>query len=179
MRLRVDRAIAYRKVHQTYFGGDQTTESSSIDSGHTHFISVLERVREILGPRMTIESDLGGTSRKRDDLKLENSEASSSRNAYRYLEVEQVSETFLNHERPETLSPNKGKNHEDVRYQAECLSKAEEQFYGAQDLLNSVWEIQDWLRRLWKMYRHDQIDLHGASVTTNTAIIMVRQLQEN
>jgi hypothetical protein len=179
MRIRIDRAIAYRKEHQTYFGGDQTTDSSSIDNGHTHFISVLERVREILGPRMTIESDLGGTSRKRDDLKLENSEASSSRNAYGYLEVEQVSETFLNHERPENLSPRKGKNREDVRYQAECLSKAEEQLYGAQDLLKSVWEIRDYLRRLWKMYRHDQIDLHAASVTTNTAIIMVRHLQEN
>jgi hypothetical protein len=39
-------------------------------------------------------------------------------------------------------------------------------------------QILDYVRSLWQAYAYDQLDLVAASVTANTAIDMVRRLEE-
>ncbi|KAG9962257.1 hypothetical protein KCU61_g4962, partial [Aureobasidium melanogenum] len=175
---RINRAIEYRKGHQRHFKADSSVEPSPGGDGHAYFISVLERVREILSPRMPAESATKLLSRTMNDLSLKQTDKKRSQNAYQELEIEQVSEEFLRGSLPENQDPRSNQVEKNVRYRAESLPKAEEQFYGAHDLLISIWEVRDYLVRLWKMYRMGHIDLHAAALTTDTAITIVRNLQE-
>ena len=64
-------------------------------------------------------------------------------------------------------------------YEAEQLQSAEEQYLAAYCLFQDVSRIRASLGATWKNYQEGGIDLVAASITTNTAIDLVRSIEQD
>jgi hypothetical protein len=99
-------------------------------------------------------------------------------NAFAGLTLKEPSDKFLNAPTPEKVQlPIEADD--GARYQAERLQKIGEQYLAAHCLLADISSIRSHIKSLWTMYRDGQIDLHSVSVTTNTAVELVRGMQED
>ncbi|KAJ3173682.1 hypothetical protein HDU88_002771 [Geranomyces variabilis] len=171
------RAIRVRKSCAEWFATlrNNCSEKQEADSGHWHFIQVLEEVVAMLTPlKRTDEpaavpaaspepaSDTGG-----DEMGLEN--------RYALLDVDELEEDDESSGLPEAdsketvyeIQPEKeGEKDEGVIFTLYCLF---------QDLHN----IREFLHETWKAFRVGQLDLITASVTTNTAVDLVRNIQDD
>ncbi|KAI4737700.1 hypothetical protein E4T50_11819 [Aureobasidium sp. EXF-12298] len=150
----LDRAIAFRKEHNASFKNIKlATETSSDIDSHAHFIFVLER--------------------RATENKARN------QNAFEALEVEELSDKFLNASLSENVSKHNSRTAERIRYQAESMNKADEHIIAGFILINSIHKIRKHIKGLWEAYINKDIDLHATAISTNTAIEIVRHLQED
>ncbi|THZ80312.1 hypothetical protein D6C84_07552, partial [Aureobasidium pullulans] len=169
----LNRAIALRKKHNSWFG------HSSKDDGHNFFLGVLERVRETLKSRMlsdTVDDLMTRPSASSDTKSIDTGHIG---NAFAGLTLEESSDEFLNAV-PSTSAANAPAEADDgARYQAERLQKVEEQYLAAHCLLADINTIREHIKQLWGMYRDGLMDLQSVSITTNTAVELVRHMQED
>ncbi|THZ32733.1 hypothetical protein D6C89_00239 [Aureobasidium pullulans] len=176
----LNRAIAFRKDHNDWFSRNEDKDTSSANESHAHFISVLERVRQILAPHMATGVAHEAVKRSFKDMGLKKSTEPRTNNLFEDLEVEESSEEFLDAPVSENVASSTTKTGGNIRYQAERLSKAEEKVIAQSCLLEAVADIRAFIKGLWQRYRdREQMDLMAAAVTTNTAIEMVRMLHED
>lgn len=176
----LNRAIAFRKEHNDWFGRNEDEGTSAANESHARFISVLECVRQILAPHMATDIAQEAVKRSFKDMSLEESTEPRANNLFEDLEVEEPSEEFLNAPVLANVASSTTKASINVRYQAERLSKAHEKAIAQSCLLEAVADIRAFIKGLWQRYRDkEQMDLMAAAVTTNTAIEMVRKLHED
>ncbi|KAH0360594.1 hypothetical protein KCU65_g9307, partial [Aureobasidium melanogenum] len=174
----LDRAIAFRKEHNACFKNTKlATETPSDVDSHAHFVSVLERVRHILRPCMAEKTGAAPLNQSQAKSKRATENKARNQNAFEALEVEELSDDFLNASLAENTS--KHKSEKNIRYQAESMTKYDEHLIAGLILLHSINKIRKHIECLWKAYLKKDIDLHAAALSTNTAIEIVRHLQED
>lgn len=135
----LDRVIAFRKEHNTWFKNTKLATAAPADGdSHAYFISVLEHVRHILRPHMA--ERIRTQSMKESLANSEQSKNATPRNdnAFEALEVEELSDTFLNASISETVPECESDPSAHVRYRAESLRKKDEHFIDTVFLLESI-----------------------------------------
>ncbi|KEQ58310.1 uncharacterized protein M437DRAFT_59780 [Aureobasidium melanogenum CBS 110374] len=172
----LDRAIALRRKHNSWFSN---AEKCSKDDGHNFFLGVLERVRETLKSRMPSDTVDDRMTRRPVGSTTKSSDKGHIDNAFAALSLEEPGDEFLDAPPPEKVTGIPVKLDDNSRYEAERLQQAEEQYLAAHCLLADVNAIRACIKSLWIMYRNGQIDLQSASITTNTAVELVRHIQED
>ncbi|CAD0096497.1 unnamed protein product [Aureobasidium mustum] len=172
----LDRAITLRRKHNSWF---KDADQSSMDDGHNFFLGVLERVRETLKSRLPTDTVDDPMTRFSTSSITKSSDQSHTVNAFAALALEEPSDKFLNTPPPKKATEHPAEVDNNSRYKAERLQKAEEQYLAAHCLLADIDSIRAYIKSLWTMYRDGQIDLHSASITTNTAVELVRHMQED
>lgn len=169
----LNRAIVLRREYHEYSRGrDPVDQLNGSDEGHSYFVGVLERIREILKPRMPSDSLEGFVTRPNRDS--ESQTASELSNRFADLDVQQPSQDFIN---APDVSPAPSAELQ-PRYEAEPLDGLEEQYFAAHCLFQDVKKIRAFLRQLWTSYL-EGMDIVAISVTTNTAIDFVRSLEQD
>ncbi|KAH0162105.1 hypothetical protein KCU67_g6084, partial [Aureobasidium melanogenum] len=176
----LDRAIAFRKEHNASFKNIKlATETSSDIDSHAHFISVLERVRHILRPYMAEKAGAALSKQSQAHSRRATENKARNQNAFEALEVEELSDKFLNASLSENVSKHNSRTAERIRYQAESMNKADEHIIAGFILINSINKIRKHIKGLWEAYINKDIDLHATAISTNTAIEIVRHVQED
>ncbi|THY21829.1 hypothetical protein D6D01_06366 [Aureobasidium pullulans] len=177
----LNRAIDFRRKHNEWFRQIDTDDASTDGNNtHAHFISVLERVRDILKPIMAPESAQALPKKQSTTAGRKPCVNSRMRNAFEGLDLEEPSEDFLKTQPSERFANQIAISGEEVRYKAERLSKRSEKVLATCILMATINSIRVYICKLWILYQDKQgIDLHAAAITTNTAIEMVRNLQED
>lgn len=176
----LDRAIAFRKEHNASSKNIKlATETSSDVDSHAHFISVLERVRHILRPYMAEKTGATLSKQSQAHSKRATENKARNQNAFEALEVEELSDKFLNASLSENVLKHNPRTAERIRYQAESMNKADEHIIAGFILINSINKIRKHIKGLWEAYINKDIDLHATAISTNTAIGVVRHLQED
>lgn len=172
----LDRAIALRRKHNSWFSD---AGRSSNDDGHTFFLGTLERVRETLRSRMPSNAVDDPFTRPPAGPATKSSDRSHIGNIFAGLTLEEPSDEFLNAAPLKKAQELSAKVDDGTRYQAERVQKIEEQYLAAHCLLAEISSIREYIKSLWTLYRDGQMDLHSASITTNTAVELVRRMQED
>lgn len=169
----LDRAINLRKQHSAWSreqdvldGANQYSNQADADVGHSYFLSILERTREILRPRMPSGMVDDFLSKSSGDDQI----SSQMGNNFANLDIQEPSQAFLD-------APNVENTFASPRYEAETLHTLEEQYLAAHCLFEDVSHIRGFIGRLWTDYLNG-MGLVAASITTNTAIDFVRSLEE-
>ncbi|MCJ1470221.1 hypothetical protein MMC07_008866 [Pseudocyphellaria aurata] len=178
----LNRAIELRGQHnaQSREGNDpdDASKRAVADETHSYFMAILERTREILKPRMppgmigdvlcAPSLELGGLGEKA---------TAQTRNMFDKLDIQEPSQEFL--DTPDVTPAPTPISSNEHRYTAETLHSPEEQYLAAQCLFQDVRQTRGFLRRLWTMYRESRFELTAASITTNTAIGFIRELEQD
>ena len=175
----LDRAIALRRRHRTWFTGDRSSEEpSDADESHAYFLGVLEHTREILKPRMPTETVDDVLTKSLSEVSIgEGLRNGHLGNMFEGLDVEEPSEAFL--KSPGYSPEPKTKAEEPPRYQVETAKSPEEQYLAAHCLFSDLRRIRIFLRVLWAQYKQHDFELVAVSITTNTAIDFVRRMEED
>ncbi|KAL8772294.1 MAG: hypothetical protein Q9209_002506 [Squamulea sp. 1 TL-2023] len=181
----LDRAIQLRTLHNEA-SRQENSESKATnrkisDKTHSYFLGILERVREILRPRMPPDSSSDVLSEPFEGLKVDNESpkpqlSEQSGNVYEHLELEEPSQDFV--DTPAVIRAAGADPNDEPRYEAEVIQSFEEKYIAAHCLFQDIRNICSFLRTLWTNYREKMIELAAASVTTNTAINLVRDMEE-
>ncbi len=181
----LDRAISVRKRHlgwwhnQSDKNKDTDKENEQANETHGYFIVVLDKVRDILQPRMPTERPKSPSSAPSGGaLTSEDSATGQSANLFESLNVEEPSDAFLNFE-PSPLD-RKPFSTPQVQYGVkQAPDSLEEVYFAVECLLEDFFNIRQYLRQVWDGYRQRRVDLIAASITTNTAIDFARYLHED
>ncbi|KAH6652650.1 hypothetical protein BKA67DRAFT_518867 [Truncatella angustata] len=162
----LDRLI---KVRGTF--GDQLAEhgdapNTAAQARHSFFVGVLEKVKEVLKPRVQ-------GSPKGDKASASTEEVS---NRFAGLSVYEPSEEFLN--APELERPKQPSNDSTV-YEAEPMTSYEDVMYAVGFMVNDLNKIRSRIDWIWSNYKTGIFDLAAAAVATNTAIDLARKIIED
>jgi hypothetical protein len=173
----LDRAIVLRQRHNTWWYGRETEEETSdqaiSNDSHNYFVGILEKVREVLRPRMKPELLRDSLVRPPGTEGLDDGNLA---NIFQQLDVEEPSEAFLNATTaPSTIQASK----QEVQYEAEPLNDLEEVYLALHCLINDLQNIRKFIRQVWAGYKNRSFDLVAASITTNTAIDFARRMEED
>ena len=169
----LNRAITLRKDHALWFQASQTA-----DDGHNFFIGILEQVKERLKPLFSSQPvEVRNVTESLRELKVQPSDRAHIGNPFKYLDLEEPSEAFLNAPPASTTSGSTPRR--TGQYRAERLQTTAEQDFAAHCLLNDVKNIREFISELWVRYRARKIELHVASMTTDVAIEIIRRKQED
>jgi len=173
----LNRAIDLRKQHSDWFKGPKGSDGPSdrvndADQSHSYFLDILEQTRAILEPRMPLEVIDDFLSEPNGDP--ERPKANELSNKFADLDIQEPSEAFVN--APNVVS--EPKSISNSRYEAETVHSIEEEYLAAHCLLQDVRKIRFFLRQLWKIHQ-EGMDITAVSVTTNTAIDFVRNLERD
>ena len=173
----LDRAIDLRKQHNEWFkkpkeSDKHSGEMSDTTEGHSYFLKILQQTREILKPRMQTDAMNDFLAKPKGDP--ERQKASELSNRFNDLHVHEPSQAFL--EAPDVVpQPKPGL---EPRYESETVHTLEEQYLAAHCLFQDIRNIRSFLCQLWKQYQQG-LDIVAISVTTNTAIDFVRNLEHD
>ncbi|KAG6035632.1 hypothetical protein E4U41_005999 [Claviceps citrina] len=132
---------------------------------HTHFVGVLEKVRQVLSPLMPTETS--------DETTSQTSELS---NRFANLVVFEPSSEFLN--APDFERPKQTQD-DPSRYESEPMDSLEEAFFALTALVNDMNQVKSQVRWIWSNYNNGMFDLAAAAIATNTAIDLVRNMTED
>ena len=159
----IDRAIAIRQSH----GERISRNCKEADEGHTFFITILKRVRDILSPQMPPTP--ASCQESRPGPKGESSKR------FNGLEVEEPSEEFLR--APSTVSkwPDPQAS---LRYEAERAG-LDEALFAVFLILEDYDKSYTLVCESWQGYREGTLDLVSVSLMTNTAIDLARRLEDD
>lgn len=172
----LNRAIDLRTQHNEYSRAQNSSEASNdqsnnSDARHSYFLGILERTREILKPRMPVMSK-DFLSKPTGDP--ERQSARELDNRFASLDIQEPSQAFT--DAPDVVPTPKTKV--EPRYEAETLHSLEEQYTAAHCLFQDVKNIRSFLRQLWTSYLQG-VDIVAISLTTNTAIGFIRNLEQD
>ncbi len=170
----LNRAINLRRQHCDWSreqqGAGKPTDQVK-DEGHWYFLGILERTREILKSRMPSDMVDDFLSKPIGDQT-----SSQMSNVFANLDIQEPSQAFIDAPDREPAAANASIS--TPRYEAETLHSLEEQYLGAHCLFEDISKIRDFVGRLWANYQ-EGMDLVAASITTNTAIDFVRNLEQD
>ncbi|KAL8915636.1 MAG: hypothetical protein Q9172_006818 [Xanthocarpia lactea] len=174
----LNRAIELRSLHNDWSRTQQSSFES--DDAHSYFLGILERTREVLRPRMPVVDDsISGTfaSLSLAAGRPNTQSAEPAGNIFDHLKLEEPTQAFL--DAPEVVQANHARPSNEPRYEAEVVQSPEEKYLAAHCLFQDIRNIRSFLRALWANYRDHQVDLVAASITTNTAVDLVRGLESD
>ncbi|KAJ5084607.1 hypothetical protein NUU61_009186 [Penicillium alfredii] len=163
----LDGAISLRQSLNNQFS---TSTIQSSQDGHGYSIGILEHVRRVLCPLMPMPSERAGNHFSCSYGTPEERLA----NKFNLLGIQEPEEEFLqtsdaakaSHAVPET------------DYEAELLRDADEARFAFHLLLQDANKLRNVIFETWVGYRLGIFDLVSASLTTNTAIDLVRGIEE-
>lgn len=175
---RLLRAINLRKQHAVE---KQDTGELLPGSGESHgyFLGILERVMEILKPRMSSSLIDDPLTRPESDLRSrtqDQEDAEGLRNMFDGLDVDEPSQTFL--DAPDIKPEVKKEFMDGPTFEAESVSSMEEEYLALHCLFQDISHIRSLVKQLWQNYK-EGLDLVAISITVNTAIDFVRSLGED
>lgn len=178
----LNRAIELRSQHNSWFreqnASDKPIEEVKADENHSYFLGILERTLEILRPHMPSDmiNDLLCEPLSELGVNEDPGEKTTSqiRNIFDSLDVQEPSQEFL--ARPGVSVPRSTTEH---RYKAKVVHSLEEQYLAAHCLFQDLRNLRSFLRQLWASYRTGETNLVAASITTNTAIDFVRDIEQD
>ncbi|KAI4124713.1 MAG: hypothetical protein LQ338_004661 [Usnochroma carphineum] len=181
----LNRAIALRAQHndwsrQSRSGDDKETRINA-DATHSYFLGVLDRVREILRPRMPAKRV---TDEAEDPVRDKSATMSASieehdevSNRFDMLDLEEPSQSFL--DAPGVSQKPKAETLTEPSYEAETDQSREEKYLASHCLFQDIRNIRSFVRHLWNNYKEHKLSLVSVSVATNTAIGLVRDMEED
>ncbi|KAL8868404.1 MAG: hypothetical protein Q9174_005015, partial [Haloplaca sp. 1 TL-2023] len=182
----LDRAINLRKGHNESSRDTKTTGKAAdqlkSDETHSYFLGILEQTREILRPRMPADTTNDALSQPLADLSIANEATKgashkTAHNRFDNLELEEPSQQFL--DAPGAVRAAGANPKDEPRYEVENLQTQEEKYWAAHCMFQDIRYIRSFLRTLWTSYKDGQIDLVAASITTDTAVDLVRDLERD
>ncbi|KAM5453518.1 hypothetical protein MaudCBS49596_002721 [Microsporum audouinii] len=153
----IERAISARQAHQGILGGNGGIK----DDGHTHFISILERVQTILQPLFLEEGKDGPANR------------------FERLDIQEPSDKFVQTadiKTPETPEPEPDS---DTQYEAEQVYDMDEMYSAFRLLIQDYHSFRVAINETWVGYQQGVFDLVSASIMTNTALEFARRLEKD
>jgi hypothetical protein len=174
----LERTISARRECNKYFRRHSKDLAEENDK-HAYFIGVLENVREILRPRVTVEkpkpAPLPQPLRSEDESTHLSSFLTNANldTQFAKLQVEYTSNEYLN--MPD-FSP-ASEDSEIIEYEFEDVEDDEELFFATNCLFKDVQKIRDLLRILWTKYKTGDLDLLSISIMTTAAVDQVRKLE--
>ncbi|KAI0880217.1 uncharacterized protein GGS22DRAFT_175449 [Annulohypoxylon maeteangense] len=156
--------------------GEKLAEQGSVpdelsDAKHGYFVGILEKVFEVLKPRVKTKETAPSPVPSSDEPGV-----SDFVNQFASLQVYEPSDDFLNApdlERPKPLEGDK------IAYEAEPADSLEDLFVALTMLINDVNKIRSRIEWIWTNYRDGFFDLAAAAVATNTAIDLARHLTDD
>ncbi|KAI1262316.1 hypothetical protein F5Y18DRAFT_397995 [Xylariaceae sp. FL1019] len=143
--------------------GKPVTELS--DAKHQYFIQVLENVRDVLMPFMPVDT---GASKASTEEWLSN--------RFSNLAVFEPSQEFL--DAPEIERPQKVQD-DSATYEAEAEDSLEDAMFALAVVIDDMNRVRASISWIWANYRVGVFDLAAASIATNTAIDLVRNIMED
>jgi hypothetical protein len=159
--------IKDRKGCASWYRAHQVEESSTTKShneGHQHVIEILEEVCRILSPL-------------EEKVMMDEPEKATkivqSTNLYDLLEVEQCPEWKPEESKVLDLPKKTPQDSYDPEPSPEEVS------FALYCFMKDMTEIRIFIRRTWREYKHHQITLNSAAITANTAIDIMRRLNES
>ena len=177
----ISRAIALRKRCSAWFSTNAKAEATS-NKGHSHFVSVLEDVVQILG----IPSSSVGDDDKQEELAGDKpgEDIETLGNRFSVLEFEEARE-----DETVAASAKKTGSAAQVSQKADAEvfddtddevedSELDEAMFAAFCLLEDLRNLRNFISQIWEDYRENKVDLMSTAVTTNTAIDIARQSSE-
>ncbi|KAL9598134.1 MAG: hypothetical protein Q9219_004690 [cf. Caloplaca sp. 3 TL-2023] len=180
----LNRAIELRAQHNDWSrqsgSGDDPEARIDANATHSYFLGVLQRVHEVLKPRMPVEQPGDSTSSIKDSHTFDTSDGLESRaaegltNMFGMLELEEPSQAFLN----APGLPKQPENKTTPAYQAETDQSQEEKYLASHCLFQDIRHIRSFVRQLWVNFKELHLSLISVSVATNTAIALVRDMEE-
>jgi hypothetical protein len=141
----------------------------SADSKHSYFVGVLERVREVLTPRLSPASRDAATPQAPSP----SDPVGEVGGRFAGLSVDEPSEKFLNApdiERPVPV------NNDKATYVAEPLQDLLEVLFAYTLLYEDLYKIRARIKWIWMSYHGGHMELVAAAIATNTACDLARNL---
>ncbi|KAH7161103.1 hypothetical protein EDB81DRAFT_866637 [Dactylonectria macrodidyma] len=138
-------------------GMEQDTES---DASHSYFVGVLEKVREVLKPRMPV-----GTAA------IEPFETLNNR--FSGLDLFEPSQEFL--DAPDVERPNNAQG-DNALYEAEPQTSLKDAVIAFVMMLVDINKIRACITQIWIDYKNGSAELASVAVATNTGIDLARNL---
>lgn len=181
----LDRAISVRKTFCKWYGYSSENDDADSDpesranQRHDNLVSVLEKIREILQPRMSPKipkEPLVQPIEKMPTLsEIHTLDNNHIFNLHESL-AEELFEPFLNTE-PVTAGQDPSSISQ-VEYRLGRVLDLDEAVFAFRCLFHDFHVIRIYLQQVWGSYKQGTTDLVAASITTNTAIDLARELQE-
>ncbi len=156
----IHRVIRVRKSFSTQLEACGTATDARSDERHSYFVGILEKVRDILKPRMAA-LDLSG---------MEDTLPRTDSNLFNILEVYETSEAFLNAPEVEVPMPD---------YEPEPEDTFEDAFFAFSALIQDAISLRRRVRSLWSAYKESSLHLAPVAVASNIAIDLVRRMEED
>jgi len=183
----LDRAIALRKRCADWFQFQPATaDVVSDNSKHSHFIGVLESVLQILHPKSASKStdsapQSNGAPPSTNSASKSDHELDKLANFYDILSIDDTDsiETPMTETATDNAASRKNTSAQPrkVIYEAEVTE--EEVCFAMVCFFNDLHHLRMFLQNLWQQYHRGTLDLMTASVTTNTAINLVRRAEQD
>ena len=170
----LDRAISVRQSHGSQAAALQPNTPETRDSNESHgfFIGVLQRVRDVLRPRMS--RDHVAPKISTEDLPADTTQKLT--NKFEGLEIQEPSEAFL---QASDVVVSKGEAEKpDAIYEAERLHDIGEALFLFTLLMQDYNELRSVIIHTWNHYDMEIYGLVIAALTTNTAIDLARSMEE-
>ena len=182
-------AISARKRCAKWFSM-QADNGSALEEqhnrAHMHVVDVLEEVLDLLQSRCVLDD---GT--RKDQVEVDRHKENSSdkvlKNRFEYLDIEGVLEEDVDirqqrgNDAVKPMGPVSGstqtQHQPQTRYQMES-SEGDTQF-AIFCLLEDLGHMRKYICQIWQDYSSGTLDLISASVTTNTAIELIRRAEED
>jgi hypothetical protein len=161
--------IKARKGCATWYRAHQADDESGItrshNEGHQHMIDVLEEVRRILSPleeKVTIK-ETEKMNKTVQPIK-----------AYDLLEIEECRDYDAE---AKWITPSRSQKTSQKVYESD--SSLEDLSFALYCFMKDMTDIRIFVRRTWREYKHHQITLNSAAIIANTAIDIMRRLNNN
>ncbi|KAF9875710.1 hypothetical protein CkaCkLH20_06642 [Colletotrichum karsti] len=160
----LNRVIALRAQFSAKLSEHGAKRNVVSDLKHNYFLGILDKVREVLRPRMTA-----------DGARASNEGLDHLSNRFAGLSVFEPSQAFL--DAPDIEIPRPDPN---VIYEAEAGDSTEDAIFFFQLLWRDLYDIRMCIRVLWRKYMEgygiNEVDLVAVAIATNTALDLARHM---
>lgn len=171
----LNRVIKVRATFSRILGEKSEQLDETSDAGHSHFLSVLERVRDILKPNMEADAlDRPSRAQGPTEPPITSSVgvSSNSRNLFDTLSLYESTEDIP--DPPDaTLPP-----HSEKKYEITLEDSMSDALLAFVALMHVGQYLRKKVRTFWQCYKTGKLSLDSISVGTNAAIAIYREREE-
>lgn len=177
----LNQAIFVRREHGIQLSAylPAIVKNQAANERHDHFIGVLERVREVLRPRMPSEVVDDSYNNKPPAAEKPAGVMESLSNKFDRLELYEPSEEFLRALDVTPAATETTETPSDADFEAERLQDTAEAFLSFHLLLHVLNKLRTVISQTWAGYQQGSFDLVAASIITNTAIDIAHRMEED
>lgn len=162
----LDRAIEVRTAHNSWFARSGPT-STSAHEGHVYFVAVLKKVRNVLRPVVSESGSGDKSSNTTDDLE----------DRFEELDMEDMDEEEVTES--STKLPTSNATTSDVNYGIESKYEIIEGYFSARCFFKDLDKLTEFVTQVWSDSIDRGLDFASAAVTINTAIDLIRFIEES